>query len=397
MRHRMNEMAEAVRRNGEAKRAVWDPADIVGLNGWPLTNYLWWRKKTGYDGPENFCHFLRVALFWAPLRWVGSKIDEMVQHPSTIKVFMALFVSAWLGLMIINGTLLGTLAGIILAASAICGIVVGLHFGSRLFEDDQGIKWFGACQPLTRKAMIIFGAPSAVGMLLVYGVLTFIARLWRKMVRPVAKAGLNWFFGASPSFAPWLRPWMVAIGTLMVLSLFSGTAQDALVSLTVMAVGVGTLLGISWSVNRHEAHKKMRQALREQEKRRATQDLYLAMMFSIVHPEWEGDANRFKSWATRYKKWYQEQTGANFDAMDDAWYIALRAPHRSRLQHEKAEHLFNDRMRSMQPGTKKPAKKTPRRIIPLGVVTFFQLTWALVVTNKWKICPIISIPSAQES
>lgn len=55
---------EAVLEKGKQARETWSPR----LGSTPLRHYLWWRQQTGKVRPqENFCHFWRVVLIWAPL------------------------------------------------------------------------------------------------------------------------------------------------------------------------------------------------------------------------------------------------------------------------------------------------------------------------------------------
>ena|GEM_PF-5637486 len=61
---RIGEITDDVVRRGREKRETWSPK----VGGVPLRRYQWWCKETGnYRSQENFCHYWRVALIWAPL------------------------------------------------------------------------------------------------------------------------------------------------------------------------------------------------------------------------------------------------------------------------------------------------------------------------------------------
>lgn len=61
---RIGKVTEDIMQHGREKRGTWQPR----VDGAPLRSYLWWRKETGnYRSMENFCHFWRVVLIWAPL------------------------------------------------------------------------------------------------------------------------------------------------------------------------------------------------------------------------------------------------------------------------------------------------------------------------------------------
>lgn len=61
---RIRRKSEAVLDRGRQDRDTWSPQ----LGSAPLRHYMWWRQQTGkYRAQENFCHFWRVVLIWAPL------------------------------------------------------------------------------------------------------------------------------------------------------------------------------------------------------------------------------------------------------------------------------------------------------------------------------------------
>lgn len=338
MRTRMSAMVSSIRQDGEMKRATWDPANIVGLSGWPLRNYLWWREKKGYNGPENFCHFMRVALFWAPLRWVGYWADKII--------FDKRFIVTIVGLSILYLVSSGSVALVLLLVSIPVVGFVAVEVGKRL--------------------------------------------------GPFISRGGKWFFGAHPSFAPWLRPWVVVVAAIGVLAPFSELALTATLMITIVLLFVGLMIGAGWSIDRQTVASKKRQELAKQRILQLERELYLRTLFSIVHPKWVGNEARFFMWLARYEAWHLETTGRDINTMR-VTEIAFRAPWPATIAHMEALSFYEENRReATEPVRLKPAKAR-RRLIPLGVVTFFQLVWAFVVTNKWKICPIISIPTPQES
>lgn len=56
---------------GEADRATFQPA----VDSAPLRAYQYWLNSTGREPfRENFCHFWRVVLIWAPLAWLFDHV-----------------------------------------------------------------------------------------------------------------------------------------------------------------------------------------------------------------------------------------------------------------------------------------------------------------------------------
>lgn len=64
----VRDKAEEIRQRGEAKRGNFSPEPNSG----PVKAYKYFYANSGTDEPdrENFCHFWRVVVIWAPLLWV---------------------------------------------------------------------------------------------------------------------------------------------------------------------------------------------------------------------------------------------------------------------------------------------------------------------------------------
>jgi len=61
--------SEQVLEDGKAARATFQPP----VDSAPLRAYQYWLKSTGREPfRDNFCHFWRVVLIWAPLHWVAD-------------------------------------------------------------------------------------------------------------------------------------------------------------------------------------------------------------------------------------------------------------------------------------------------------------------------------------
>lgn len=79
---RMKQKADQVLAEGRASRETWTPK----LGSTPLRVYRWWRRETGhYIYQENFCHFWRVVLIWAPF----LRIRQMMRLNSMADKFSA--------------------------------------------------------------------------------------------------------------------------------------------------------------------------------------------------------------------------------------------------------------------------------------------------------------------
>ncbi len=61
---RIRQRTQDIVRRGHENRGTWSPK----VGGAPLKRYQWWCRETDtYRQQENFCHYWRVVLVWAPL------------------------------------------------------------------------------------------------------------------------------------------------------------------------------------------------------------------------------------------------------------------------------------------------------------------------------------------
>lgn len=89
---RIRRKSEIVLEKGKSDRASWSPQ----LGSAPLRHYMWWRSQTGkYRAQENFCHFWRVVLIWAPLLRLRKAIhfkNRRINWSAVLLAVYALFV-----------------------------------------------------------------------------------------------------------------------------------------------------------------------------------------------------------------------------------------------------------------------------------------------------------------
>jgi hypothetical protein len=67
----IKDKSEKVLDEGMAKRATFQPP----VDSAPLRAYQYWLKSSGREPfRENFCHFWRVVVIWAPLHFIGNTV-----------------------------------------------------------------------------------------------------------------------------------------------------------------------------------------------------------------------------------------------------------------------------------------------------------------------------------
>jgi len=125
---RLAELARKVRSRGEATRGISEP------HGAPLRVYLRWCKETGHSPrQENFCHYWRVVIVFAPAR----RLLPIVKAIKTYGPFAALLLVA-----------VGIVAAVVLdtksmwAAVAIAGVLASLVY----FRASVWLLWNHACK-----------------------------------------------------------------------------------------------------------------------------------------------------------------------------------------------------------------------------------------------------------
>jgi MFS family permease len=91
----LREKAREIKAEGETTRGDYTPS------GTPKKMYDYWLRHTKNppEGRENFCHYGRVVLFWAPLMFVRNKVSDFVDSPAGFVTTVAVAVLAVLALV----------------------------------------------------------------------------------------------------------------------------------------------------------------------------------------------------------------------------------------------------------------------------------------------------------
>lgn len=137
---------EQVYREGKMRRGQFVP------KGAPKKIYQYWAKHADRVPPvENFCHFWRVVVFWAPLMKIRLTAVKMAEKPGTWIALAILYVLVFLGLTVAVD--IGFITAFVLPyifVSAI-GIVAGVEgYGILNEPGDIDARWlFWVTAPLS--------------------------------------------------------------------------------------------------------------------------------------------------------------------------------------------------------------------------------------------------------
>ncbi len=218
-----------------------DPNQSGWLVRLALAWYLYWRKDNEkqfrYGRKENLCHFVRVLVIWAPLKWVFTQCYGRWFRP-WMGFFAALITAAiTLGLINYPNTTLTILAAVVTAALIVAALLLVIHaseYHSHTFKKVVKIIFFPLWAPLY---ILTYAFAWICGKLSDLGVFS----------------PIKWVFKHKIGHS-WIRPWMIlsALGYITLL-IFPVTRSLTLIVTAVTLVASATiaaLVGIANGIHR---------------------------------------------------------------------------------------------------------------------------------------------------
>lgn len=121
--------AESIKAEGAAKRKEWTP------EGAPLNLYNYWLRNSDSkkakairngERQENFCHFWRVVAIWAPLLWVWSKVERVIDHAAFFPTIFGIIVIGFVLSVIFSEGLPGVLILVTILASVAAALATAV-------------------------------------------------------------------------------------------------------------------------------------------------------------------------------------------------------------------------------------------------------------------------------
>lgn len=125
------------------------PFVLPDAKSWLARIYVYWLKTTHADIPrqENFCHFWRVILIWAPLEWLymTKRGWRGMLRPYTV-LALALFMGVIAGLALAAGTSVGVWEMIVWMAYGLIGVFgAAAFYEEELDAHDGNLRWGLMC------------------------------------------------------------------------------------------------------------------------------------------------------------------------------------------------------------------------------------------------------------
>jgi len=359
----LRQQATVLKTAGAATRRNWNPSPDSSH----FKVYRWWLRKSGKQVPvENFCHYWRVVVLWAPLRLLAKPL----------LVLAALVVVAAIVMLTVAQT--SITLGVILALVGVVYLVFSIVVVTQLF--------YVAALPLeliVAVSMLVFG-PIVIALKSLH--------TDHKLYGRVVNWSVDTHFSDRVALT-WIRPWLAVPAALAVLSVWYEVPRVILLSAGGLAVLCGVVVGLAYLSDRATERRKAAERVmkaQQQERKKVATKVVLQQLFVVLHPEWVNDNSRFQAWLERYEGWcvsYWDDTAYDLPFHYHLWFTSKR--YEKRYGQGAAEAAAE---KIAQPRVVKRKKPCKLRRTMRGVGDFFVLIWSFVLTRKWKICPIVQLP-----
>lgn len=225
--------AKQVKRDAAIARHNWDPDP----SSWHFRMYKWWQRKSAhYNSRDNFCHYWRVVLIWAPLVWLAPIIC-VVGCLAAIALLIAVFFLAPEG----RGSLL-ILAGIVY-------VVIGCMIGG------ESVKKFSLTgKPNVQRGLVeLFFLPVVIVVFALFGLIWPLRNLFVGLHTryDFYNRARRWFFGASlrsSGLLNWVRP--VNVLAVALIALFGVYEPRSLLVITGVILLCASIVSLLYLADR---------------------------------------------------------------------------------------------------------------------------------------------------
>lgn len=382
----LRQRAAQVKEVGAMERRNWNPAPGSAHH----KIYRWWQRKSGKHVPvENFCHFWRVVLIWAPLRWLAKPL----------LVLLSLAIVG--GIVTLAIFWLSTILGVLATITGLTYLVFGVRATGQLLNElnerefnEFRWRWLDKQNSTVKAAVCLAVLPVELPLaviLIVIGSLAVLLVSLNEDYDVYRRVG-HWLVGAHFSERKalgWIRPWLAFPVALAITSIWFQAARVVLAFVGAFCVGTGLMLLGSYLIDRARERRKQAELEAEERARRLKREVTLMVLrriFAIVHLKWIGSEARFQIWRQRYEKHCMDFWGRFPEDLPISTLLA----HVSDRYHKLYGRSDPVQVSSGTPVEERKPSKVKRFVVNVG--DFFVLIWSVVLTKKWKICPIVTIP-----
>jgi len=268
----LRERARAIKAAGEEARGEFTPT------GAPLKVYSYWAKRSRHaPDRENFCHFWRVVMFWAPLMALRNGVVNVATHPVSVilGILVTLAMIAYV-LLTVDSAIMAVLGGLLIILGFVLaglGLISGvsLALDNDYTRGEYDLPPFKFALPLT-----ILGAPLGLPAFLIARAVRFYGDHLTKWDKQIGLGALAMMFIAFFTFIGFAA----GIGTLVV-------------ALAIVLGFVGIVIGGAIGLDALSTRVAGKRKVREQEAREAL-FVYMAEHDGELPPEPEQRLSNFE-------------------------------------------------------------------------------------------------------
>jgi hypothetical protein len=390
---RIKEKTREVVREGEDRRASFT------AQGMPLRIYGWWHRRTKRQvAKENFCHYCRVIVIWAPLMFIRMMLARVFSDRQ-FWICMSLAVAAILiGIGITFPAGIGVvLAGVAATILAICGLFLGYalaHYvkDKREFDDVPKVLKIGAV------VLMVLTFPAVITSFIVSAILIALASRRAKRV-------YRWITDTrfiKGRISPLGLLLSLGTGCVIVLSIAGGWWAIPLSIAGFAAV----IFVIRWSAEKFGYYLKGRREIRRAEVKRVVRQRNLVALQPVLRTIYTGlypgtqKEEGYWEWYLQYVRRAEEQyTSSVWDKIYyyaslyyfpdwEEWDVGLLAAVRQELEQ------VHTQMQQTESRIEQQRQDVVRKVVnPLVAIGDFIILLAQFIrVSKWKICPVVELP-----
>lgn len=346
--------------------------------------YAWWSSKTGKQPVrENFCHYWRVVAIWAPLRWLAK--------PVAVLLLAALFVAVAWTAFVYTGEFMSVVLTVVGFAYIGASVMVGKHLFKMLIDADlEPVGWLEDRNDTVQALAALLALP----VLIVVGVVLLVAgcllwlleslgqdydiydRSWRWLTRSITETkGLSWlnplYIIAALALVvglawPVTRPFTMVIGLLLI----------------IVVLLLGVLATLSYFVDRSRERSEAESERQEELSQARFTEALMQVVFAYYHPKRAGDAYQYQAWRQRYDRYVMRNYGRTVGELNPLMHLRwIPYPREQELTY--AAEVASTPV--VEPNWFDKAVS--------AASDYLSLIWSVILTNKWKICPTVSLPT----
>lgn len=367
----LQESRQMILSRGDASRLNWDP-DPASFH---YRVYRWWAKKANrdIDTEDNFCHYWRVVMIWAPLRFLANPVFYATIGAVLLVSAGMLLYCLWVaavtyGLPLVVG---------LLAVALYIPVGIGMN-------RSAAASWMSFVAGKRTPAGVFTDVPTsaikAAVFLPVFTAMLLIATISGLVALPQTRYQVysrfsHWLVSARNG-KWWARPGFGLVIALIALAPFSEVALGVVLSLATIAAVAGFIVWLGYLADKGETRRKA---------------ISYAQMLEAIYAM-QRPATGYDKWVVRFEKRCRRLGAYLNNTYPDFSDLAYRGGvfgEKFYYMSEYREALSVQQARSE--GLRKLSQRQQRNPFAKAVTDYLALLWAVIVAAKWRVCPKVKV------